>query len=547
LAIHIVTFEITKLYRTGVLFLYKTSIKKGGVKMAHILWIWCTAITKWILKVPGGGQPSRNVQATTLPAVRHQDLNKYHHSDPCAPFRGIRMGSSVILILALVAFSTSVDAEQRIALLIGNQAYAKEVGPLKNPINDIDRVGAALSKIGFKVERVQNAGLRETYRALNKYIRSLGQAGDGAIGFFYYSGHGGANPDTNVNYLIPVDIEDADEESLWDYSLPLQQVISDLSNRASKATHFVVFDACRNELQLKKKGTKTLSRRKGFQPERQQPGMLIAYSTAPGEIASDEGEGAGPYATVLAEELIKPGLEAVAMFRQVQLKVYDKTGQSPWLRFPSLPEIHLAGGIDLSERFLEEQANRAQVRAVELLDDGQFDRAVDELRETGRILTILQEKRPADFGLIVQKGYYYKTLSVIFHQAGKTERAEEAQESALKLCQKVIDEAPPDMRSTNIAGAHNLKGNIYGQRGEYRKAIKSYEVATELNPRYAYAWHDMFLAYVGLAQQGDVNIQAMRRAFNMTKETGMGKPGLGAAHIARLESILKQYESKKVP
>ena len=250
--------------------------------------------------------------------------------------------------------ASPVYAEERIALLVGNQAYAKEVGPLKNPINDISQVGAALKKIGFKVERLSNAGFGDLHKAVNRYVRRLRQAGDDAIGFFYYSGHGGANPDTNVNYLIPVDVQSAEEEQLWDNSIPLQRVIADLSNRASNATHFVVFDACRNELQLKKRGTKALGRRKGFQPERQHPGMLIAYATAPGELASDVGAGVGPYAKVLAEELVKPGLEAVAMFRQVQLKVDDKTGQSPWLRFPSLPEIYLAGRDDtLEKRLLE--------------------------------------------------------------------------------------------------------------------------------------------------------------------------------------------------
>ena len=37
--------------------------------------------------------------------------------------------------------------------------------------------------------------------------------------------------------------------------------------------------------------------------------MLIAYATAEGELASDVGAGAGPYAKVLAEEIVKPGIE----------------------------------------------------------------------------------------------------------------------------------------------------------------------------------------------------------------------------------------------
>jgi hypothetical protein len=236
-----------------------------------------------------------------------------------------------------------VYAEPRIALLIGNQAYAEEVGPLKNPINDIDQVGAALGQLGFTVEQVQNAGFGNLHKAVNRYVRRLGQAGEGAIGFFYYSGHGGANPDDKKNYLIPVDVRSADEEQLWDDSIRLDGIIDKLSKEASQATHFVVFDACRNELQLKKRGAKALGRRKGFQPERQHPAMLIAYSTAPGEIATDVGAGAGPYAKALAEELVIPGIQALVMFQNVQEKVHANTGQVPWMSTPYLPKIYLAG------------------------------------------------------------------------------------------------------------------------------------------------------------------------------------------------------------
>ena len=72
-------------------------------------------------------------------------------------------------------------------------------------------------------------------------------------------------------------------------------------------------------------------------------GMLIAYATAEGELASDVGAGAGPYARVLAEEIVKPGVEAVYMFRRVQVRVRSTIGQEPWLGFSALGEVHLAG------------------------------------------------------------------------------------------------------------------------------------------------------------------------------------------------------------
>jgi Caspase domain len=102
---------------------------------------------------------------------------------------------------------------------------------------------------------------------------------------------------------------------LWDQSLRLPEITRKLKAEAGNATHFVVFDACRNTLKLTQPGSRTIVQSKGFVPVAQENGMLIAYATAEGELASDVGSDAGPYAKALAEEIVKPGIEAVIMFR----------------------------------------------------------------------------------------------------------------------------------------------------------------------------------------------------------------------------------------
>jgi uncharacterized caspase-like protein len=67
----------------------------------------------------------------------------------------------------------------------------------------------------------------------------------GTISLVYYSGHGAADPDTKTNYLIPVDIGEADDADLWNYSLNLNKIVEGLREHAPAATHYVVFDACR--------------------------------------------------------------------------------------------------------------------------------------------------------------------------------------------------------------------------------------------------------------------------------------------------------------
>jgi len=231
---------------------------------------------------------------------------------------------------------------RRIALLIGNQRYSDRVGPLKNPYSDVALVEVALKKVGFAVTTARDTDYRSMDLAIKRYIARVRDAGSDVISFFYYSGHGAANPATRINFLIPVDVADPETEDLWHQSIELSDIIDKLSAQAPDATHYVVFDACRDELKLKQTG-RSLGSSKGFVPIINTSGLLIAYSTAPGKTASDVGVASGPYARALAEEITRPGQEAVTMFRNVQLKVKQATGQDPWLSFPTLRPVYFAG------------------------------------------------------------------------------------------------------------------------------------------------------------------------------------------------------------
>jgi uncharacterized caspase-like protein len=172
------------------------------------------------------------------------------------------------------------------------------------------------------------------------FNRRLQTAGPSAVGFFYYSGHGAS--DGSTNYLIPIDVKTTETGDLWDQSLQLTEITRKLKKDAANATHFVVFDACRNTLRLTQPCSRAVVQSKGFVPVAQENGMLITYSTAEGELASDVGTGAGPYAKVLAEEVVKPGIEAVAMFRIVQRRVRAAIRQEPYLGFSALGDVYFA-------------------------------------------------------------------------------------------------------------------------------------------------------------------------------------------------------------
>jgi uncharacterized caspase-like protein len=251
-----------------------------------------------------------------------------------------------LFLLALMPSAATAQAEKRIALLIGNQDYNANVGRLKNPHDDVALVGAALKELGFQVTILNDADYRAMDVAIKRFVTEVRAKGKGTISFFYYSGHGAANPETQINYLIPVDIADPNDGNLWYQSFQQNDLIDKLSKQAPNATHYVVFDACRNELNLSGPAAKAIGAEKGFVPVPQTPGLLIAYATAQGKTATDVGDNGGPYARALAAELVRPGIEAVTMFRNVQIRVREDIGQDPWLSFPSLPPVYLAGKPD---------------------------------------------------------------------------------------------------------------------------------------------------------------------------------------------------------
>lgn len=243
-----------------------------------------------------------------------------------------------IALAAALVVPQGVFASERIALLIGNQGYDAKVGELRNPHNDVAQIGAALRSLKFKVTEVKDADYKTLQTSINRHIQAVRRGGDGAISLIYYSGHGAADADTNINYIIPVDVTNADDEDLWSNSVNLNRIVEALSQQAPTATHYVVFDACRNTLNLTRRNKRVLVER-GFVPIAFSTGVMVAYATAPGKTATD----AGVYAKVLAEEIVKPGFDASTMFRRVAVRVKQVIGQDPWILSSTLPEHYFAG------------------------------------------------------------------------------------------------------------------------------------------------------------------------------------------------------------
>ena len=342
----------------------------------------------------------------------------------------------VAFIAACLHLMGPVNAqEKRFALLIGNQAYDSSVGALKNPHNDVAIVSDALKKQGFEIlPLVKDARRSAILGAVRDLVRQLNVAGAGSVGFLYYSGHGAAEKDTNINYLIPVDAKDPGSSAFWDESVKLDDIMR-LLDGARGAVKFVVFDACRNELQLP-----TCDTSKGLVPVAEQQGFFVAYASAPGRTASDRGAASGPYAAALAKELGRQGLDHLNLFQNVKETVIASTGgsQQPWESNGLTRRIYLTGeptmpaeialwesvrstsdipslqkfierfpsgvfattAAQMIERLKAEQAQRAAAQQFEVerkaqdaKQQAELQKALDEARKAREALTLAERQR----------------------------------------------------------------------------------------------------------------------------------------------------------
>jgi tetratricopeptide (TPR) repeat protein len=199
-------------------------------------------------------------------------------------------------------------------------------------------------------------------------------------------------------------------------------------------------------------------------------------------------------------------------------------------------------------QLVERQVSRLQVRAVELVEQGALDRASDELQEGLMLIAVLLNEAPTDFSLRLQLGFIYKTIAQVFDAAGDVEQAKAYINSAEEVFRFVKDDVSNNQKSAlDVANAIHGLGNVHHQRGDFEAAIENYKLAASLYPTHIYAWHDMFAAYYELAKRGQVNLDAMRHALTMLKQTGQGAPGLGAQHIASLEATLRTLEKDGTP
>ncbi len=196
-------------------------------------------------------------------------------------------------------FTADLDGSERYALVIGNNGYSEtdSWGRLKEPVNDADTVSAALNETDFAVRKCHNLPIdrmRSEIDAFQSFYQQRVENSGNDItpaAFFYFSGHGAA--DQQTNYMIPTDSKADEADELPEDAISIDQFTSRFPDAGAQI--MVVIDACRNAL----KNSEEKSGHKGLQPFVPRPNMIIASATMPGELAKQD----SGYAKFLAERI----------------------------------------------------------------------------------------------------------------------------------------------------------------------------------------------------------------------------------------------------
>jgi len=239
-----------------------------------------------------------------------------------------RLIRTLYVVCLLIGLAQSAWAE-RVALLIGNSTYADPDLSLRNPVNDVDALGAALRALSFEVIEAKDSSYAAMLQALDEFERAASGA---EMAVFFYAGHGVQI--AGENYLVGVDFSGSDLDVLRRKSLTMTNVRNALT-RAAPEIGIVFLDACRNN-----PFTDSGRVPPGLAKDSGGAGLMIAYATDPGNVAYDGLGDNSVFTTALLKHLDTPGLDARLMLGRVRQEVVFETGgrQIPWVEEAVLGE-----------------------------------------------------------------------------------------------------------------------------------------------------------------------------------------------------------------
>jgi hypothetical protein len=231
------------------------------------------------------------------------------------------------LVAATLVAASAAHADRRVALVVGNSAYANAAS-LRNPRNDASDMAETLKKIGFEVELGLDLDQQNFAVMIEKFARAL----DGAdVGLFFYAGHGLQLNDKN--YLVSINAKLENEFLMSSETIDLTSIVRLMESKAS--VNLVFLDACRNNplaenlrrgLEVTKRSANLGRGLARIEPTSRD--TLIAFAAAPGQVANDGDDRNSPFTTSLLRNIPRPSVEVSVMLKEVSADVRRATANA---------------------------------------------------------------------------------------------------------------------------------------------------------------------------------------------------------------------------
>ena len=237
---------------------------------------------------------------------------------------GIRRIATATLAMAALGWTAAL-AEERVALLIGNERYASaQLSNLSNPANDARALEPVLARLGFATDVLVDADRAAAEAALHEFSADAAGA---EVALFFFSGHAvqieGTNRLLTAGFSQRIEPESGTERFLAEVereTLDLDAVREALA-AAAPDLGLIVLDSCRDNPFIDSGlAVRGLARAPG------RSRLLIAFATDPGNVAYDGGGANSPFTAALLDHIATPGLEVRLMFGRVRQDVVLATG-----------------------------------------------------------------------------------------------------------------------------------------------------------------------------------------------------------------------------
>ena len=226
-------------------------------------------------------------------------------------------------LLGSAAAQQSAAQEKRIALVVGNGAYAK--APLPTGANDAGLIAQTLQAAGFDVIGARDLDADSLRKSFRDFLQKVEASPADTVAFVYLAGYGVQL--AGENYFIPVDSTVNRDTDIPVEGLRIGDYTRQLAAVPLKAS-VIVLDAARQQPFID--GGNPIA--SGLALVDPSPNMLIAFNAAPSTVAPSESGNYGVYAQALAEMIRAGGLTLPEVFDRVRLRVSEitKGAQIPW-------------------------------------------------------------------------------------------------------------------------------------------------------------------------------------------------------------------------